>query len=312
MPIGLDGWLDVIRREYVDSFIPESGSAVRVVVGDDDVLAGAGQRLAAAAEEAGLTVVRIDTATVKLHMLHQAFYAIAAAVDWRAVAQARLRSLVAEAGYETPDGPLPNLAALAEANGVAPVLLRTTLQQQITRSVWEDGRLAHDFRKAMIGLLDSCLADHAEPVGAGVIAWLRGELRSLKDVREAQIGARIGRQNARAMLVSLCHWLRSCGHRGVFVLLDTRQLLLERREIGHGLAYSPAAVMDCYEVLRQVIDDTEEFEGLLLVALGSPRLINDDVPRRSLTQYTALKMRVWDDVRPQGRDNPLAPLARLV
>jgi hypothetical protein len=24
-----------------------------------------------------------------------------------------------------------------------------------------------------------------------------------------------------------------------------------------------------------------------------------------------LKMRIWDDVRPEGRDNPLAPLVRL-
>ena len=75
-----------------------------------------------------------------------------------------------------------------------------------------------------------------------------------------------------------------------------------------GIVYTAAAVMDCYEVIRQVIDDTEHFEGLFIVALAGPRLINDDVPKRALGQYTALKMRVWDDVRPQGLDNPLSPL----
>ena len=113
------------------------------------------------------------------------------------------------------------------------------------------------------------------------------------------------------MLMSLCHWLRGCGHRGILMLLDARQLTLERRGIEQGIVYSPAAVMDCYEVLRQVIDDTEHFEELFLLALGSPRLINDELPKRSLGQYTAPKMWVWDDVQRHGRDNPLAPLAVL-
>ena len=39
-------------------------------------------------------------------------------------------------------------------------------------------------------------------------------------------------------------------------------------------------------------------------------LIGDD-PKRSLDAYLALKMRIWADVRPEGRDNPLAPLVRL-
>jgi hypothetical protein len=37
-------------------------------------------------------------------------------------------------------------------------------------------------------------------------------------------------------------------------------------------------------------------------------LLNDEVPRRALSQYTALKMRLVDDVRPRGQDNPLSPL----
>jgi hypothetical protein len=33
--------------------------------------------------------------------------------------------------------------------------------------------------------------------------------------------------------------------------------------------------------------------------------------RRSLDAYLALKMRIWSEVRPEGRDNPLAPLVVL-
>jgi hypothetical protein len=34
-------------------------------------------------------------------------------------------------------------------------------------------------------------------------------------------------------------------------------------------------------------------------------------PRRALSQYAALQMRVWPDVRPGDRQNPVAPLVWL-
>ena len=75
-------------------------------------------------------------------------------------------------------------------------------------------------------------------------------------------------------------------------------------DLGHDLGGRPV-------MLRQIIDDCGHYEGLFLVARADRRLINDEVPKRALSQYTALKMRVWDDVRPLGRDNPLAPLVVL-
>ncbi len=309
MPITLDTWFAPIKREYLDTFIPEGGGAVRFVVADDATQPAVRERLTAAAANSGLSVIGIDTAATRLHMLHFVFFAIAKELDWEGLVQTRLETLVTDAGYRWPQpGRRTSLAALAERNGIAPPLLRSTLQQHITRAVWEDALLAQDFRKAMIALLDAQLTDDNDSLRDAVLDWLRGDLRSLKGVREAQIGARIGRHNARAMLMSLCHWLRGCGCRGLVLLLDIRRLLRERREIFEDVAYTPAAVMDCYEVLRQVIDDCEHFEGLLLVAMGDARLLNDDVPKRALSQYTALKMRVWDDVRPHGQDNPLSPL----
>ena len=309
MPITLDNWLAPIKREYLDTFIPDGGGAVRFVVADDATLSALRERLTAAAEEAGLSMLCIDAATARLHMLHYVFFCIANELDWEILVQKQLEILVAEAGYRWPQpGRRTSLVSLAESNGIAPPIMRTTLQQHITQAVWEDARLAQDFRKAIIALLDAQLVDDKDSLRDAVLDWMRGDLRSLKGVRDAQIGARIGRHNARAMLMSLCHWLRSCECRGLVLLLDIRRLLRERREVLEGVAYSPAAVMDCYEVLRQVIDDSEHFEGLFLVAVGDARLINDDAPKRALSQYTALKMRVWDDVRPQGRDNPLSPL----
>jgi hypothetical protein len=307
----LDVWLDVIGREYLGSFVPEGGGAVRFVVGDADALARVNDGLRDQAGVAGLQVVMLDVAFTRLHMLQTVVFTIVDALPWDRMLQARLEALVASAGYRWPEPGRPVLLpALAEANGVAIHLLRRDLVQALSREVWNESRLTLDFRYAMIALLEARLSGEDAVLSDAVMSWLRGTLHTLGQVKQAQIGRRIGRQNARAVLMSLCHWVRSCGGAGVLLLIDIRQLHLERRAVTEGLVYTPAAVMDCYEVLRQLIDDVEHFPGLFVAALANDAFLSDD-PKRSLSQYTALQMRIWDDVRPQGGDNPLAPLVRI-
>jgi hypothetical protein len=140
--------------------------------------------------------------------------------------------------------------------------------------------------------------------------WMRGELTALGALRDSQIFTRINRQNAHAMLTSLCHWLRRAGAAGLVVVLDLRQIL-RVGAVGAGeIRYSPAAVMDAYEVLRELIDDIDALPGLFLAVLADPALTAGD-PRRVLDQYSALQMRIWPDVRPGARQNPIAPLVWL-
>ncbi len=306
-----DVWLDVIGREYLGSFVPEGGGAVRFVVGDAGGLARVSDGLRDQAGAAGLQVVMLDVALTRLHMLQTVVFALVDALPWDRLLQARLEALVASAGYRWPEpGRSVLLPALAEANSVAIHLLRRDLVQALSREVWNEPRLTLDFRYAMIALLEARLSGEEAVLSDAVMSWLTGTLRTLSQVKQAQIGRRIGRQNARAVLMSLCHWVRSCGGAGVLLLIDIRQLHLERRAVTEGLVYTPAAVMDCYEVLRQLIDDVEHFPGLFVAALADDAFLSDD-PKRSLSQYTALQMRIWDDVRPQGGDNPLAPLVRI-
>lgn len=311
MAVNPDAWLDVIGREYLASFVPEGGGAVRFVVGEADALARVSDGLRDQAGVAGLQVVTLDVAFTRLHMLQTVVFAIVDALPWDHLLQARLEALVASAGYRWPGpGRLVLLPALAEANGVAIHLLRRDLMQALSREVWNESQLTLDFRYAMIALLEARLSGEDAVLSDAVMSWLRGTLHRLGQVKQVHIGRRIGRQNARAVLMSLCHWVRSCGGAGVLLLIDIRQLHLERRAVTEGLVYTPAAVMDCYEVLRQLIDDVEHFPGLFVAALANDAFLSDD-PKRSLSQYTALQMRIWDDVRPQGDDNPLAPLVRI-
>jgi hypothetical protein len=74
--------------------------------------------------------------------------------------------------------------------------------------------------------------------------------------------------------------------------------------------YSTSAVLDCYEVLRQFIDGTDESEYTFLTIMAQARFL-DEGDRRSVHAYEALKLRIWDEVHDRVYINPLAPLVRI-
>jgi hypothetical protein len=186
------------------------------------------------------------------------------------------------------------------------------MNRWLTDEVMHDRTMSQDFRIAMTRL---CLArlepdDGESGVTAPVLEWLRGELPRLGALRQTSITAKISRHNGRAMLRSLARWLGLCRLKGICLTLDIRQVLRTGTALAEGVRYSPAAVIDAFEVLRQLIDDAETFQGLMVVVTADEALTGFD-PKRSLNAYDALKMRVWDDVRATRRDNPLAGLVRL-
>jgi hypothetical protein len=313
MSVAAEFWLDLMDREYLQTFIADGGSVVKFVEGEPERLDEVQARLKALVEQNAMAFCPVDASLTRLHMIQDVFFAVSRSLDWPAIAQTFLESMVAKNGYEWPKpGAAVAFRDAAAFNGVEEHLLRRELNRWLTEEVMRDRSMSQDFRIAMTQL---CLT-RLEPVEAGggvtapVLEWLRGELRSIGALRPTFITSRITRHTGRAMLRSLCRWLRLCGRRGVCVAIDIRQVLRTGPPQGEALRYSPAAVIDAFEVLRQLIDDAEAFEGLLVVVLADDALTGED-PKRSLNAYDALRMRVADDVRAAGRDNPLAALVRL-
>lgn len=314
MPVDGAEWLERMSGEYLDGFVVEGGSAVKFAVGDESGLRALAEGLREAAAARSLLFVEVDAADTKLHMIHDLFFALARAVDWEAAAQRLVEALFARNAYAWPRPGQPvNVAELAEANGIAPNLLQRQVQQWITAAIWKDARMTQEFRNAMMRL---CLSRLEPDAAEGerklpVLEWVRGELRTIAPLKPAGIFARVGRHNARAMLGSMCRWLALTGHPGLVVVLDIRQLGRTAREIESGHRYTHAAVMDAFEVLRQLIDDIDRFDGLFLAVLADGALVDGLDPKRTFSGYTALNMRISNDVRARGADNPLAPLVTL-
>ena len=247
-----------------------------------------------------MLTVSIDAGRTRMHMMHELFFAIASALPWDRLVQRYLEQLFAANAYPWPRPGAPMaMPELAAAFAVAPSLL---LRQR-------DRRRAADVRAALLRLCLSRLEPDGDEMAGPVLQWLRGEKVPATLLRAADISVRITRTNARAMLASLCHFMRKAGAAGLLVVLDVRQLSRAAAPEGM-LRYSLAAVMDSYEVLRELIDDAEQLPGLFVAVLADAALATGD-PRRALSQYAALQMRVWPDVRPGDRQNPVAPLVWL-
>ena len=207
-----------------------------------------------------------------------------------------------------------SVEAVAAHHQVDPAELTRDVNRQLQQDVFHDYAMVQEFRVAMLRLCQAQLrtGQVTEAEHAAVLDWLRGELRQIAALRSAMIFRRIGRHNARQLLFSLAHWLAANDHAGLLVELDVRRFGFARRpqiEERHGNYYTKAALLDGYELLRQLVDNTDELAHCCVVVVAAPEFTSD--PNRGVDAYQALKLRIHDDVRDRNRDNPYSSLIRL-
>src|SRR6266545_539184 len=305
--LGVDEYLEFLRKEYLADFVRRGGASVKVaVVGGDRVAERFHTGLAAAATAEGYLFAAVDAASVRVHLIDQLFFAVARQVDWHALAASAVRAAYDAAAFPVPDAAVPDAAVLdagavgsgapASTGGLAVTTVATSydvnprelyrsVRRQLEQALLAGAGLAHEFRLAMLRL---CQAE----LGAGdvdaaerdaVLGWLQGERVPLPALRSALIYSRIGRHNARPLLASLARWLPTVGASGLVIGLALARLAVARRppvEEREGVYYSKPAVLDTDEV-------------------------------RGLPAYSALQLRVADEVRDRRRTNPYAALVRL-
>ncbi len=309
-PMPTQQWLPTIEREYFQEYLPAGGCAIKFVVANEETASAVGVGVTGLAHRFGMLTAHADAGQTRLHMLQDLFFALARWLPWEKLAQSYIEGLFNRNGYPWPNpGKTLTQTDLASHFGTAPNLLARSRDQWLSQDLWNDALMAQDFRAAMMQL---CLArlepDADRPVEeSAILRWLYGEKIPAAALRQYDIGARIGRTNARSMLMSLCHWVRKVGKPGLLLTLDLRPALRTRTNNDGPVRYTSASVMDLYEVLRELVDDIEHLPGLFVLVLADQALISGE-PKRTLDRYKALEMRIWPDVRPGDRQNPVAPL----
>lgn len=313
--IDVADYVRFVDTEYLHDYVEGGGAAVKFVVGQDDAAATAFvDRFSAAAKDAGYALASIDAAETRVHLLEQVFFDIARQVDWDALAVTATRAAAEAAGYPPTPGGGVSIDQLAAHHRVDPRELKRDIDRQLQQRVHRDYAMVQEFRTAMLRLCQAQLRSGqvVDAEHAAVLEWLRGDLRQISALRSALIFRRIGRHNARQLLFSLAHWLAVTDRAGLALVLDIRRLGFVRRpspEERHGHYYTRAALLDAYEVLRELVDNTDEMANCMVVVVGSPAFLSDS--GRGLDAYQALKLRIFDEVRDINRDNPLSSLIRL-
>jgi hypothetical protein len=315
--IGAVEYLDFVEREYLAGYVGRGGAAVKLLaVGDDAEFAG------------------VDAATTRVHLIDQVFATIARQLDWIGLAAAVVRSALDRAAFPVPeehagvfdhssasapqggaaDRMRTDLSAIARYHEVDAAELYRSVRRAIEQIVLRDTELSHEFRVAMLRLCQERLGrgDVSATERETIVGWLRGERLPAADLRRVGLQTKVNRYNARPILLSLTRWLRIAGRSGLLLHLDLDRLAVARRPpvgLRDGHYYSKTTALDAYELVRQLIDATDETEGLFVAVQLPPVLVHDEA--RGLPAYTALQLRVADEVRDRQRANPYAALVRI-
>jgi hypothetical protein len=319
-PMTTSEYLDFVGKEYLANYVARGGSAVKLLVtGSDAVVQELADGLSAIGD--GFVHVAVDAVATRVHMIDQVFAAVARQVDWISLASAVVDDAYRRVGFPPPHGGGPDqsarelsIAVVAAHHEVDAAELYRSMRRALEGAVLHDATLSHEFRVAMVRLCQELLGRGDVNSGErdAVLGWLHGERIPAAELRKVSLNARVARHNARPLLVSLTRWLRRAGRAGLVLQIDLERLAVARRPpagLRDGNYYSKPATLDAYEVLRQLIDATDEFEGLFVAVLLPPELVTDET--RGLPAYTALQLRVADEVRDRRRPNPYAGLVRL-
>lgn len=320
LPLGGTGltcetYLDFLAKDYLSTYVGAGGAAVRfVVTGSEDVNRRWHAGLARVARDEGSLYVALDAADTKMAMVDQIYAAVARVVDWDPLVRRTLCVAWEAVGLPPPTQTELSAAAVAAHNDVDVREAIRSIRRQLEASLLGDTTLAREFRLAMLRLCQAELAtgDVIAAERAAVLAWLRVEPVALRALKAASLYSRIGRHNARAMMLSLAAWQHRTSGAGLVIDIDLDRLAVARRppvDQRRGLYYTKAAIVDAYEVLRQLVDATDQLRGTLVAVTMPPELITDEV--RGLPAYTALQLRIVDEVRDKRRANPYAALVRL-
>ena len=301
----------MLQSAYLQGFIRRGGSAVKFVIVEEaqeikPVINGVGEL----AREEGFVTIQADSRRTKVQLIDLLFREMAKQIDWDALALDYVKKLLKDHQRRIPERREEcRWSCLASLNGCDEATLQRDLNAWLESTLFQDFHMSREFRLAMIQLCVAQLesSESRSKEASAIKAWLRGELKQMSVLKKLLIFEKVNRSNGRDLIASFAHWIRLLGKPGVVLTLDISAFTGGKE--ASTLSYSPSAVMDAYEMLRQFIDGSDEIDGLLIVVVTTQAFLSDQ--RLGLNRYEALKLRIWDDVRDKTRQNPFAPMVRL-
>jgi hypothetical protein len=310
-------WFEAVDRYYLSDFIKSGGSAFKLLLARDicsvpTVL----DKVRSLAEEKNYLYVQVSAAETRIDKIDQLFFAIARQIDWESLVTKDAVNFLRSRDYEIPEGVSPgDTAAIAQANDYDLEDLLKEIRRSTKQEIVQDRWMCKEFRTAVAQLRSAQFFPRSvTPSDTETLSgWMKGEKVSAAALKDLRIYSKIGRHNAREMLIALAHWLANSLGMGLVIGLDLSALLLTRPliidESVPSLHYSRSALLDAYEVIRQFIDETDDITHCLICAVAPPEIETDE--KRSIFKYYALQSRLLSEVHDLDRQDLLASMVRL-
>ena len=295
---GTEILLDILVERYFQGYIRLGGSKVKFIVGKE----GAGKThhlkfMHSSAAEIGYYPVQIDARKIKLQRIDDLYRQIVGNVDLPALLQSyctKIAEEVAEQKLELPQNKDTLFTVLARQLDSAPIAGRR-LKDKLTELL-RNPDLNRYFGIAMMHLAQDALGMRSLQVAdrANLYSWLLGTKVTASSLRPFQIFTKLDRYNGRHMLRSLFSFIRLAGYCGCLVSIDSLETVVEDNPETKRAMYSRVARDDTYEMIRQLIDEADDFESTLFLFATRPSFFIDSV--RGVKSYYALWMRIQEEV----------------
>lgn len=307
-----DDWAEVMGQDLAE-FIGAGGAMVRFLVGNTvPDLAHARRSLKMLAEDSKLNFFDVNGSQTRLHYPNEILAAVAEQIDFRRLMTSFLLEAVIAEGYEVPPGTEDFvLRDVANLNEILPKQVNEVINARIRSGIMRDRRLVRDMRYALWAIAREVLRGvPSDSIGDVPKRWLKGQVSSIKELRDFGIVQKVNRYNARGLLRSLLTWLPASEWNGSIVFINGLRLAESRNPRDGKAHYTRAALTDVYEVMREFIDETDDMSHVLLVFAMPEEFLSIDPRGRGMGAYQALQFRVsnFSDAK---LPNPLSNMVLL-
>lgn len=308
--------IDFWTGEYLNGYIQAGGSKVKLITSKQCAQMSEFLReLERTAARSGYATAYLDARTIaKVNLLSSIYQAAVRELDIDSLVAEYCREVIRSLGYDPAEipGDRTFIDWACEMRGREPVSLRREVKEYLENELFRQRNINRTFATAILQIAGGALGITKEgklsPEDTALLyGWMRAEAVPLRELRRFHVFSRIDRYNARLMLRSLVEFARIGGKRGLFLAVDGLEVLLARKENGRPL-YSKTAREEFYESARQLIDEIDALQHLMIVLAFGGELIDDR--QAGLESYKALWLRIQKEVR-GGRFNYFSDLVDL-
>lgn len=307
--VGREKWLDHMRDHYLKAYIADGGSKVKVLTGKE----GVGKThllysVIADAKNLDYATVFLSARKHRLNDLVSLYQEIVNQIDQEGLVCGLCRKIASQfidlEQYDPSELFVSNLYDRYPSNSLA----KDAIQKEVFKLI-KSADLNSSFKAFCYHVLYNRMISFSASNVDIALDWLSGENIDRKDRATLSLFDKLDKANARDWLNSLIQLLKLSGKKGLVIAIDEIEVITEKSPKTNRFIYTPLAVKDICELIRQLIDDTEVLAHCLFLIAGDLVIIED--PNRGFKSYDALWLRLQTGLIEGDRFNAFADLVNI-